>query len=244
MNEIKRLGYTWHNLYESLVLHTGKHLSTLPGRAFDADTPVFPTRRNFIDYLERYAEYFRLPIETGADVVSATRNENGWSIRLRDGRTMESNTLVVATGIVSNPSMPALPGREPPGVDGREAVDVLRRIDRGDHRAFGNLLRKRQLDEDAVDRRILVEPVDQSQQLILRDGVGQAVLEAFHARFARRLALGADIDRGRGVFPNQHHCEAGSAAGRFAELCDFAADLLPERERRGLSVDPLRGHAP
>jgi cation diffusion facilitator CzcD-associated flavoprotein CzcO len=108
----ERLGYTWHNLYDSLVLHTGKHLSALPGLAFDPATPLFPTRRQFIDYLERYAERFRLPIETDADVTRVTRNENGWSIRLRDGRTLESNSVIVATGIVSNPVMPALPGRE------------------------------------------------------------------------------------------------------------------------------------
>jgi lysine/ornithine N-monooxygenase len=108
----EELGYTWRNLYDSLVLHTGKHLSTLPGLAFGRETPLFPTRRNFIDYLERYAERFRLPIQTGIEVTRVTRDENGWSIRTRDSRSFESKSLVVATGIVSNPWTPQLPGHD------------------------------------------------------------------------------------------------------------------------------------
>src|SRR5712691_9208559 len=30
------VGYTWANLYNSLTLHTGKHMSSLPGLAFPA----------------------------------------------------------------------------------------------------------------------------------------------------------------------------------------------------------------
>src|SRR4029453_14631728 len=59
-----RIGHSWHNLYDSLLLHTGKHLSTLPGQRFPTSTPLFPTRRDFLDYLERYVARFRLPVHT------------------------------------------------------------------------------------------------------------------------------------------------------------------------------------
>ena len=95
-----RIGHTWHNLYDSLVLHTGKHLSTLPGMPFPLRTPLFPTRRNFIDYLERYADTFQLPIETSVDVVKAERAADRWVLRTRDGRALESMALNVATGNV------------------------------------------------------------------------------------------------------------------------------------------------
>jgi Predicted flavoprotein involved in K+ transport len=36
------IGHTWANLYDGLVLHTGKHLSALPGLPFRASTPLFP----------------------------------------------------------------------------------------------------------------------------------------------------------------------------------------------------------
>ena len=44
-------------------------------------------------------------------------------------------------------------GREPPGIDDMEAVDILGRIDGVEDRLGIDLLRQRQLDEDAVDRR-------------------------------------------------------------------------------------------
>jgi len=105
-------GHTWAHLYDSLVLHTGRHLSSLPGLAFSSGTPLFPTRRVFVDYLQRYAQIFRLPIETAADVIAAGRAGDRWQLRLRSGAVVESRTLVVATGIVANPHIPEIPGRE------------------------------------------------------------------------------------------------------------------------------------
>ena len=57
---------------------------------------------------------------------------------------------------------------------------------------------------------------------------GRLVLEALHARFARRLALGADIDGARRILADQHHGEARRAAGGGAEGSTSAAT----RERR------------
>lgn len=105
-------GHTWANLYDSLVLHTGRHLSSLPGLAFPSGTPLFPSRRVFVDYLHRYAETFRLPIETAADVMAVTRPGDQWQVRLRSGAVLEARTLVTATGIVANPHVPDIPGRE------------------------------------------------------------------------------------------------------------------------------------
>ena len=107
-----RLGHTWANLYDSLVLHTGKHLSSLPGLAFPRETPLFPTRRDFLDYLDRYAATFGLPIETGADVTRVERSANGWHVRTRSGAELHARAIVTATGIVANPHVPAIPGRD------------------------------------------------------------------------------------------------------------------------------------
>ena len=107
-----RIGYSWHNLYDSLVLHTGKHLSTLPGQRFSPSTPLFPTRRDFLDYLERYVAGFRLPVQTSAEVSSVERVADRWMLRTRSQRVFESRMLVVATGIVSNPWVAHIPGRD------------------------------------------------------------------------------------------------------------------------------------
>jgi NADPH-dependent 2,4-dienoyl-CoA reductase/sulfur reductase-like enzyme len=107
-----RLGHTWANLYDSLVLHTGRHLSALPGLAFPSGTPLFPTRRDFLDYLHRYASTFSVPIETSSDVQRIEREADRWIVRLRTGITLEARTLVVASGIVANPFVPEIPGRD------------------------------------------------------------------------------------------------------------------------------------
>jgi cation diffusion facilitator CzcD-associated flavoprotein CzcO len=106
------LAYTWEHLYDSLVLHTAKRLSSLPGLPFSKSTPRFPPRRDLIAYLHRYAEIFKLPIETGTEVTRISRANGGWSAQTASGAEIRSRAVVVATGIVANPFVPALPGRE------------------------------------------------------------------------------------------------------------------------------------
>ena len=106
------LGHTWVNLYDGLVLHTGKHLSSLPGQPFPARTPLFPTRRDFVEYLDDYAARFHLPVRTNAEVVRVARADDEWHVSLASGGRLSSRAIVVATGIVSNPIVPELPGRD------------------------------------------------------------------------------------------------------------------------------------
>src|SRR6185295_7664054 len=95
------LGHTWATLYDSLVLHTGKHLSALPGMAFPRSTPLFPSREQFLEYLGRYAKEFRLPVQTDADVTTVVRAGGaGWMVHTRDA-SVRARALVIATGIAS-----------------------------------------------------------------------------------------------------------------------------------------------
>jgi cation diffusion facilitator CzcD-associated flavoprotein CzcO len=103
------IAHTWENLYDGLVLHTGKLFSTLPGQPFPKSTPVFPTRRDFLEYLNRYAESFRAPVRTGSPVVTAHRQPDRWRVRLEDGTELDARVLVVASGIVSRPHVPSFP---------------------------------------------------------------------------------------------------------------------------------------
>jgi thioredoxin reductase len=107
------LGHTWANLYDSLTLHTGKHMSTLPGLGFGRGTPLFPRRGDFLDYLRRYARTFGLSPETDTPVLRAVAPTGGepWRLHTPVG-VVEADAVVFATGIVSNPVTPELPGRE------------------------------------------------------------------------------------------------------------------------------------
>ncbi|HYT05429.1 MAG TPA: NAD(P)/FAD-dependent oxidoreductase [Gemmatimonadales bacterium] len=105
------VGYTWANLYDSLTLHTGKHMSNLPGLPFSHSAPLFLPRREFWDYLRHYAQFFGLPIETGCAVKQIARTDDTWTVRT-DRRTVQAAVVVVATGIVANPRIPTFPGQE------------------------------------------------------------------------------------------------------------------------------------
>ena len=91
------------------MLHTGKHLSSLPGMPFPRSTPLFPTRLDFVDYLDRYATRFRLPVRTAAEVVQVTRAGDRWRVLTAAGDAFQAGVVVVSTGIVSNPQVPVIP---------------------------------------------------------------------------------------------------------------------------------------
>ena len=105
------VGYTWANLYDSLTLHTGKHMSGLPGRALPRAAPLFVPRGEFWEYLRDYARAFELPVETGCLVDRITRSDGTWTLNTRGG-PLTARALVVATGIVANPKAPRFPGQE------------------------------------------------------------------------------------------------------------------------------------
>jgi cation diffusion facilitator CzcD-associated flavoprotein CzcO len=50
-NAAPEVGETWARLYDSLVLHTGRHLSALPGMPLPSTLPMFVPRRDFLDCL-------------------------------------------------------------------------------------------------------------------------------------------------------------------------------------------------
>ena len=68
--------WMWGQVYDSLRLHTGKHLSSQPGMPFPAETSLFATRSEFIPYLHNYAARFKLPVRVGIE-ATGLRWENG-----------------------------------------------------------------------------------------------------------------------------------------------------------------------
>ena len=105
------VGYTWANLYDSLTLHTGKHMSGLPGMPLPRSAPLFVPRQEFLHYLRRYARAFDLPVDTGRDVERMTRTDGTWTLSTTRG-VLAARVVVVATGIVANPKTPHFPGQD------------------------------------------------------------------------------------------------------------------------------------
>lgn len=102
-------GWMWGQTYESLRLHTGKHLSALPGMPFPRGTDLFPSRAEFTSYMESYSVRFAIPLRFRVEAHAVEREEGTWRVRTNRGWVL-ARTLVVATGIMSSPTSPKLPG--------------------------------------------------------------------------------------------------------------------------------------
>lgn len=107
----RRAGQTWADLYDSLVLHTARELSALPGLPFPRGTPRFPSRTVFVQYLEEYAATFRSPVRTSTEVATLRRDDGRWLAQTVAGETFSAESAIVATGIVANPWSPDIPYR-------------------------------------------------------------------------------------------------------------------------------------
>lgn len=118
------VGASWTRLYDSLRLHTGKHLSALPGLRFSRDVPLFPTRDDFVRYLERYAAHFALDAEPGTNVTRVD-HAGSWYVRT-NGRSIEARAVIIATGIISELVVPDIPGRAEFSGRVMHSVDYLR----------------------------------------------------------------------------------------------------------------------
>jgi cation diffusion facilitator CzcD-associated flavoprotein CzcO len=106
-----QVGEAWRHHYDRLHLHTLKQVSALPGRPMPAAYPRFPSRAQFLAYLEQYARHFELRVDEGVELRRAAFDGRSW--RLDTSREeLEASILVMATGIWSAPVRPVIPGEE------------------------------------------------------------------------------------------------------------------------------------
>lgn len=102
-------GWQWGQTYDSLRLHTGKHLSALPGMPFPSGTDLFPSRAAFTSYLKSYAERFDIPLRVGVETHALEREGTTWRVKTDTG-WLAARAVVVATGIMSSPVVPCFAG--------------------------------------------------------------------------------------------------------------------------------------
>ena len=102
-------GWQWGQTYDSLRLHTGKHLSALPGMPFPSGTDLFPSRAAFTSYLQSYTERFDIPLRVGVEARALEREENTWRIKTGEDWIV-ARAVVVATGIMTSPVAPCFAG--------------------------------------------------------------------------------------------------------------------------------------
>jgi putative flavoprotein involved in K+ transport len=101
------IGSAWQARWDSLTLFTPRRYDSLPGLEFPGDPDGYPTRDEVIEYLERYAERFKLPIALDTGVQSLSFTDERFVLEVEDGSSIEADQVVVATGPFQVPRIPA-----------------------------------------------------------------------------------------------------------------------------------------
>jgi putative flavoprotein involved in K+ transport len=98
---------TWRGRWESLHLFTSARYDSLPGLTFPGDPDRYPSKDEVADYLTDYARRFDLPVELGSRVSSVRRTNATYLVEL-DGRAIEADQVVVATGPFQTAFVPTI----------------------------------------------------------------------------------------------------------------------------------------
>src|SRR6266705_2605884 len=101
-----RIGDSWRKRYDSLVLFTPRAYSALPGLVVPGDPEEYPTKDEIADYLETYAAHFELPVLGDTPIGWLERTNEGFRATTGTGETIDSRTVVLATGAYQQPALP------------------------------------------------------------------------------------------------------------------------------------------
>ena len=104
----RRIGDSWRKRYDSLVLFTPRAYSALPGLAVPGDPDGYPTKDEIADYLETYASHFELPVMGDTPIRWLERTNDGFRATSEAGETIDSRTVVLATGAYQQPAVPPI----------------------------------------------------------------------------------------------------------------------------------------
>jgi putative flavoprotein involved in K+ transport len=104
------LGHVWRSRWDSLKAFTPAQYNTLPGMAFPAPADTYPVRDQVADYLQAYADAFKLPVRLNARVTHLSRTGEGFEVRTAN-ETFHARQVVVATGPFQVPFVPPPGGR-------------------------------------------------------------------------------------------------------------------------------------
>jgi putative flavoprotein involved in K+ transport len=105
------IGSRWRSRYEELRLNSWRAMSNLQGYRMPHRYGRYPSRDDFVSYLEAYAEHQRLNIRFNTSLVRVDRAEGLWSVETATHFAL-AHYVVIATGWDAVPVLPDWPGRE------------------------------------------------------------------------------------------------------------------------------------
>jgi putative flavoprotein involved in K+ transport len=118
----QRIGDSWRKRWDSLRLFTPAKLDGLNGMAFPALGNSFPTKDEMADYLEAYAERFRLPIRTGIRVDRLFKRGARYVVKA-GAVELEAEQVVVAMASYQRAKVPAYAAALSTGVVQMHSMD-------------------------------------------------------------------------------------------------------------------------
>jgi putative flavoprotein involved in K+ transport len=101
----KRVGDSWRNRWDSLVLFTPAFANRLDGMPLPDAGADFITKDQMADYLESYARRYDLPVRNGVRVERLSKNGHGFLIETSTS-TLEADNAVVAMANYQEPWTP------------------------------------------------------------------------------------------------------------------------------------------
>src|SRR5680860_608035 len=100
-----RVGGSWTNRWDSLRLFTPASRDSLPGLELGAGYP-FPPPVEPLNYMQRYAEQFALPLHLGVTVDGLFRDDDGFRVTAA-GEVFDAAHVILATGVHRVPKVPS-----------------------------------------------------------------------------------------------------------------------------------------
>src|SRR5215204_5095771 len=100
-----RVGDAWRGRWDTLRLFTPARYDALPGLQFPGSRDAFPTKDQMADYLEAYAERFRLPVQSGTRIERLSRRGDRFVAEAAE-RCFEADQVIVAMSNWQRPHVP------------------------------------------------------------------------------------------------------------------------------------------
>jgi putative flavoprotein involved in K+ transport len=110
-----RVGDSWRRRWDSLRLFSPARFNGLDGMPFPAPPDTFPTKDEMGDYLEAYAQRFKLPVRSGVKVDRLVREGRRFIISA-GSRRFEADNVVVAMSNFQAPRVPPQSRELNPGI--------------------------------------------------------------------------------------------------------------------------------
>ena len=122
-----RIGDHWRDRWDSLKLYSPARFDSLPGRTFPAPSFHYPTGREMGDYLETYARWFELPVQSGQRVERVDPATNGgFVVTVAGGRQILARQVISATGAFRTPHVPSIASELDPSIRQMHSHDYQR----------------------------------------------------------------------------------------------------------------------